>query len=453
MSYLPQGQREDIQHWQSTVVTPKGEHFRKDLVPTTENYIAGLNDKQKKQVSQILRKVPGFADIDPNLETGVKQFEDRVVENLHYIWDSVPEDVRQRSKLWYVGGRAIVDRFAKDYGITTQQAAAIVASLSPQKGWQENVRMAQLICEALTNLNDQKTTVKQLTFLRRSALTAVDKKIAEAAGAVQKLQLRRKALKNPESIAAWESDLQSLQRKASRSELEKTMEEMNGKTLGELSDDYARALWIRSWWDGEKVSKRVPDISPEGDFLPKPAVSELGKPLTLRWQSYVALKKAVAAFRSPNRKVLSDALGRAHKVRNFNNNLLLPDLKEMQDVTIDTHAAAAAAFNVFGASDYEAKWAMGTGSPKGNDINGGYGIYADAYRRAAAERGVLAREMQSVTWEGLRNLFASSFKSQNKQLVNEIWHRAERGEITRQQARDEIVKAAGGWKAPSWYHP
>lgn len=34
--------------------------------------------------------------------------------------------------------------------------------------------------------------------------------------------------------------------------------------------------------------------------------------------------------------------------------------------------------------------------------SGTYGLYAEAYRRAAAERGVLRRDMQSITYEAVR---------------------------------------------------
>ena len=395
-------------------------------------------------------------DLPADLPEARRIFTERAVENLLAIWDAIPEEIRSRSKLRYEGGRAIVDRLAAQYGVDPQQAAAVVAALSPQKGWQENVRLAHLIFEAHSTLQDQVTTQKQLLFLRQSALKAAEGAAADEAGALQAMNARLNKLSNPKSVEKARAEATQQQRKLARAEkkrdtLKQLIPAMNGKTYGELPDNFSKAMWIRSWWDGEMGLKDVPDITPEGEFLPTFAKTELGKPVTLRWQSYDAIEKTLDVIQDNSRAAISDALGGAHKVRNFYNNLLLPNLREMQDVTVDTHAIAAGMFLPLGTSDFMTTWGM-NGSPKSStDVHGGYGFFADAYREAAKQRGALAREMQSVTWEGIRNLFSGSFKSANKDRIAAIWARAENGEITREQARNEIIAAAGGFKPPSWY--
>jgi len=79
-------------------------------------------------------------------------------------------------------------------------------------------------------------------------------------------------------------------------------------------------------------------------------------------------------------------------------------------------------------------------------------LYAEAYRQAAKERGVLPREMQSITWEAVRGLFPAGYKGQasNVQYVDNIWSRYKSGELSLEEARDAVIEHAGGINPPEW---
>ena len=85
-------------------------------------------------------------------------------------------------------------------------------------------------------------------------------------------------------------------------------------------------------------------------------------------------------------------------------------------------------------------------------VQGLYGWYADAYRRAAAERGVLPRQLQSVTWEAIRGMFSPTFKGQkkNKVLIDGIWQGYKDNKYDIDEARNRIISAAGGINNPEW---
>jgi hypothetical protein len=84
--------------------------------------------------------------------------------------------------------------------------------------------------------------------------------------------------------------------------------------------------------------------------------------------------------------------------------------------------------------------------------SGTYALFAEAYRNAAKERGVLPREMQSITWEAIRGLFKPTFKGQakNKAFVDDVWKSYTKGKVNINDARNTISKFAGGIEDPSW---
>ena len=83
------------------------------------------------------------------------------------------------------------------------------------------------------------------------------------------------------------------------------------------------------------------------------------------------------------------------------------------------------------------------------------GIAADAYRQSADEAGILPREMQSITWEGIRGLFPATYKAQedNVNAVRGIWDNYRKGNIPLDEARAQVNLHAGGYNDPAWYDP
>ena len=111
---------------------------------------------------------------------------------------------------------------------------------------------------------------------------------------------------------------------------------------------------------------------------------------SVAWGGYGEVGDAIAVLVDPTRETISERMGVEHKVRNFFNNIIDPSNEV--DVTIDTHAVAAALLQALGQSQPEVKHNFGgnkLGQPgPGKDgvagISGTYAIFADAYREAAA---------------------------------------------------------------------
>jgi hypothetical protein len=81
-------------------------------------------------------------------------------------------------------------------------------------------------------------------------------------------------------------------------------------------------------------------------------------------------------------------------------------------------------------------------------------VYREVNRRAVAERGIQPRELQSVMWYGACALFPESFKTpKNRVIIDEIWQKVANGQITADQAREEIVEFAGGFKKAAAAEP
>jgi hypothetical protein len=348
-------------------------------------------------------------------------------DNLLALHDAVPEAVRERSKLWYKGARNIIDKWSKDYSLPDHSIAGTIAALSPQKDWYQNVSLAKRILDVMRGNGGN---------------------YYNGFPTSPEMEAKFKATK---SLRGYN----------------KTFDTIKGKTLADLDADDAspelklarKALWIRLH-DEAHNDRAHQIVSPEGEFGENVKTLK-GADAGTGWGSLGEIGKAISAIESaddPGR--LSGLMGERHKVRNFYNNMLDPDGPH-GDVTIDTHAVAAALHRPLSGNSLEVAHNFanhpGVGKPAAGGsaitgVQGLYPLYAEAYRQAAKERGILPREMQSITWEAIRGQFPDTFKTKaNNAKVDNIWLQYRQGKISQARAREKIHAVAGRGKNPSWF--
>lgn len=351
-----------------------------------------------------MRKLTGRGAKDPVRQA--EAFIEHVKGNLLWLHDHMPQEWRERAKLWYDGGRKTIDLWSRRYGTSQMQGAAVIAVMSPQNGWFANVSQAERVMDLVFGARDVRWD---------DAMTAEAERISGEGG--------------PDA----------------------NMQAAMGKTLGELLDTpEVAARWIRVY-DQTHNNRAYRVLTPEGgaaDYVKTGA----GNDATMMWKSYATIAKAVSVLVDGRAENVHYQLGKEHKVRNFYNNLLEPH-SELGFATIDTHAVAAAMLRPLASSDTEVLQAFGgTGAASSSvtGLRGTYPIYLEAYRRAAEERGIQAREMQSITWEAVRGLFEAAKKAGLKKKANAIWERYKSGEIEQEQAQQEILELAGDITPPDW---
>lgn len=383
-----------------------------------------------KQLADLIRQYPQF--------TGDKGMGDREVldtyidhekENLKWLFNLVPDAIRQATKQWYVGANKVSVMLGKRYGLSDRQSSAIVAVLSPGTKWDANVTMAERVMETMANMQAVKSTAKMDEVANRIWTT-------------------------PSAAAAWKA--------------------IAGKRLQDLETIHQKAMWIRTY-DQAHRDRAMRAVNPAGYFgdiirnkqtAGQKKRGELAAPSGWMWQSTDNIAKAVEIFENDSMELISNRLGDAHKVRNFYNNIVDPS--DRHSVTMDTHAVAALNIMPFSQNAEAVKHNFGSnlkgsnlpgpGKNKNTGEGGTYAINAEAYRRAAAELSeelgyeILPRELQSITWEAVRGLFTDKFKAKksNVDKVSRIWDNYRAGKIGVDDAREQILTLAGGIDEPYW---
>lgn len=361
----------------------------------------------------LISQYPNFASKARNPDKQAEDFITEVKNNLLFLHDQVPDATRQRSKLWYDGARTIADRFSVDYGVPDQAVSGVLAVLSPQKDWFMNVSLGQRVLDIAT---------KQQSTRWDSSMDAIAKTI----------------FGDPKYAPMVKA--------------------IRGKTLAEIKEPGLKAMWLRTY-DQAKNPREHQIVSPEGNFVGVRMNQDGRTPTQTGWGSLNEIGKAIVILEDPRIETISSNLGQQHKVRNFYSNIYAPN-DPAGPVTIDTHAVAAGLLRPLSGNSREVlhnfgSGVLGEGGPKNSSITGvqgTYGIYAEAYRRAAQERGILPREMQSITWEAVRGLYPDTFKSQAKNVdqIDGIWLQYRKGKMSLEEARNEVFRNAGGIRPPEW---
>ncbi|MEA3287958.1 MAG: hypothetical protein U9Q77_11380, partial [Candidatus Marinimicrobia bacterium] len=232
------------------------------------------------------------------------------------------------------------------------------------------------------------------------------------------------------------------------------MKRARGKTLSFLlknNDIAAASRWLRVY-DQTHNDRSYRIISPEGGVHDYAKIKS-GRKATSAWGSYNEIAKVLSILTDGRAENIFYQIGREHKVRNFYNNLFAPN-SDMPFATIDTHAVAAALFRPLAVDDVEVRQAFGSSGSSSSSITGQkgtYSIFLEVYKRAAEQRGLRPREMQSMAWEAIRGLFEDNQKTKKtKAFASETWEKFSNGEISQQEAREAINDLFGGVTNPAW---
>jgi hypothetical protein len=349
-----------------------------------------------------------------NPEKALKKAVDHVAGNLEWLHNNMPESIRTQAKKWYESAHDLTKKWSDQYGVSHEQAAAVVAALSPKNAWDNNVGQAERLMQHFAeDQNHAWTPEMDNTALRIRSSDAVNAAFGRMINDIRGKTLDQLKAKTPEALLA------------------------------------KKAIWYRIL-DEAHGSKSTPNYSPDGTVRGSS---------TMTWGQWEPVAKALSILENGNLQHIHEAMGQGHKIRNFYNNIINP-WSERGHTTIDTHAVGAGYLKPMSQDDVEVAHNFGSGNKKGTPsppkhaetgLKGTYPIYEEAYKQAAAKLGLQPRELQSITWEGIRSLMGDDKKTPElRRAVTDIWRAHEMGHLSLDEARNEIVKASGGFAQPSW---
>jgi hypothetical protein len=377
--------------------------------------------------------------------------------NLRALWEAYPAEWRERATHWYLGANRIAHELAATHGVSVDQAAGVLAALSPQMDWFKNVNLAERVLRAVKEFDQTNPIFSPMLFSdfeRRAQATFKDY--------VGRRQRAAKRGGKPYPRAEQATD-----RAAHARALAEIRKREVGKGWRTLTVE-GKARLLRAL--DERTPRDYSVISPEGD-RPDLARKINGKPAAVGWGTYNFIANAISIVYDGSPENISARLGTEHKVRSFYNNISHPF--DPRFVTIDTHAVAAAFLHPFSGDAEPVKNAMG-GKKKGSlpvpqhapsGLSGTNGIIAQAYFDLAQELGVDPRALQSVTWEAIRSLFEPGQKrgpagARLEAKVDALFKQYESGKLSHADFVTALRDAAqtpgrtNGFAPPAWLeHP
>ena len=394
-----------------------------------------LNDKKTlDQNINIIRDYPNLRNdqINGTPEEVAETYIEHLKDNLLFLYNKVPEQTRQRSKLWYDGANKVVNELAQQYQLSPNSVAGIFASLSPQKDWFMNADLGKRVVDILSTKQDFQ----------------FDQKMFDVA------------------TKGYKRNNTKVKGIFSKPQFAEMLNYIKTKKLSELESTAEQAMWLRIY-DEAYNPPNYKILTPEGEFTTDVLNDDGVTPSARAWNSNSMIEKAIKSFYSGgDSKIISPLMGSRHKVRSFYNNIINPNSDD-GSVTIDTHAVASATLRPvagqstivhhnFGTSPEikkrQADWNGAVTNSSVTGVKGIYGLYAEAYRRASSEVGILPREMQSITWEAVRGLYPDTYKNGkgNVEKIDNLWYQYREGKLTLDEVRDGIFRETNGIEPPAW---
>jgi hypothetical protein len=409
-------------------VTPNTSNISTDIVPQE------ILEEQMKKINYA--HLPDDILKEKNYRVKKDKFVAWLKDNLLALYNAFPPDLRARATQWYDGANKIANDFADIYGTTPHQAAGVIAVLSPQKDWFKNVAQAEQIMDIWANLQD--------FVIEGDAVQAQIESMVTGVKASAKNKIKAEKGETPEEKAYRIAFNEKLDQKVKKKR-RLLLNQIVGKTIRELDNDPDLQAWAIRLVAQAQYGRQYQIISPEGNPLGV-ALTKKNKPQKNGWGSCNEIIKAVNILKNGDIQNISENVGGEHKVRNFYNNIIAPN-NLFGDATIDTHAVAAGHLMPMGSSATAVNHNFGTGMGGSGKlgISGVYHIYLDAYQQAAAEVGLMPRQLQSITWEAIRLIYPSESR-RNKEILDtaqNTWKNK-----TYEQARNNVL--GGTIPSPSW---
>lgn len=379
-------------------------------------------------------------------------------DNIVALWNKIRnEPWVEKAAQWYWGANRMAAEMGQRYGLSHRQAAGVIASLSPQKDWDQNVSLAERAMDTHRNRQDVAVTPQMMEKIEKVIGT-------RRATTVDQLRQYLRAGKDEDNNIEWQPLAE-------------------GVRYRDLAHPVQKAMFIRAWDEAHSPNRGYDIVSPTGERTRARIGTGAGEhDDVVRWNPVGNIANAVRVMESNDHlPTISRALGVRHKVRNFYNNIISPDAGAFMrahdggDITADTHAINVALMHPMGGSHKKVAEGLGAAGPAFTGAQGLYGLHADAYRRAARTiskqegRRFLPREVQSATWEAIRGLFEKHHKATDAEgnpthpvgiAARDAGYAVRHGFMRPEHALDAIIRVASGGgigagriKPPRWHQP
>jgi hypothetical protein len=338
-----------------------------------------LNPKAFTRNMDLLTDEPFMADMkgrspDEIYAEGVR----RGADNLKFIaQDLMDPDKAVASAEWYPSANRLGREFAAKIDQPPEAGYAGLAATSPQTPWPVNVARVDRMSQMMGDDFGVDAAGLQ-SFLRQQEAMQPDKRLAPV----------RRGLDYVDQIA--NSDFAE---------------------LTDPMDIYSRIVLA----DKSRFDPRVLDVLPTGEYG-----GEYG---AMTWGNSRDLTNALSMMQDPSMANIRRTLTGGGKVPSFYDDIADPNLAG-DIITADTHSTGATGLYPAGANDTIATRGMGSGmTTAATGSKGYYGLISDAHNLAAKELGIpRGNAVQSITWEGVRDLWGSNAKTEAlKKSVEDIW--------------------------------
>ncbi len=332
--------------------------------------------------------------------------------NIQSVLDKASPEEQNAWKKWYEAANKMGADIAAESGTSHIGANAMIAALSPGTDWNINVGMARSAAKTLSE--DKPITAETAKYANAllqekwaREVSSFDRKREKEQGAHDKLVAERAATTDPKAIKKLDAAIAKKQEILSRSQpSQPDLDHFKPGTKPSDLEPLQAAYLVRASDPNPVV--RNNKVNPDGTYDDSElSLTKAGKPQSGTWQSYENIAKAIKVYRDPSIESISTAMGEAHKVRTFFNNINSPN-DPRNEATIDTHSAG---ISVGVALSITHPWIAAGGnsmmsSPRhvADGTSGTYSIMAEAHRRVAARNNLLPRELQSITWEQWRRM-------------------------------------------------